>query len=124
DRACTASGADELTEALSPVMHAVLGGLGALFGTRLELADLYEVGVGEPLAVPGAETFTAGLFADDEQVGNVIFFVTPDAMAPPDLAVASFPDAPGDLGTTNEAANPLSLLRGVEMRVTAELGRT
>jgi flagellar motor switch protein FliN len=101
----------------------VLGGLSALVGSHLELADLREMGVGEPLGPPGHEAFTSGLYVGDEQVGNILFFAVPGALAAPEpeYAAVSFPDAGGGEG---DSANPLSLLRGVEMRVTAELGRT
>jgi flagellar motor switch protein FliN/FliY len=124
DQACaSAASDDDFVSALSPVMQSVLGGLSALTGSRLGLADLYEMGVGEPLGAPGTEAFTAGLFVGEEQVGNVMFFVVPGAFAaPPAIAAATFPDADADLDDARP--NSLSLLRGVEMRVTAELGRT
>jgi flagellar motor switch protein FliN/FliY len=83
------------------------------------------MGVGEPLGASGTEAFTAGLFTGEDQIGNVIFFVEPGALAPPELDIATFAAADGDVGADDDGhANPLSLLRGVEMRVTAELGRT
>lgn len=125
DQACEAAGTDDdLVAALSPVVHAVFAGMSALVGSPLEPTDLYEMGVGEPLGAPGTEPFTAGLFVDEEQIGNIIFFAAPDALAPgsPAIATATFPDA--DAGLDDPGHNPMSLLRGVEMRVTAELGRT
>jgi flagellar motor switch protein FliN/FliY len=128
DEACLAAGTDDLADALGAVVNAVVGGLSALVGSALAVAGLNEMGIGEPLGAPGTEIFTAGLFNGEEQIGNVIFFVVPDALAPPgpDIATAAFPDTDtGAAGAFDDAhANPLSLLRGVEMRVTAELGRT
>jgi flagellar motor switch protein FliN/FliY len=114
---------DDLASALLPTLNTVLGGIAALTGASIELADVREMSPAEPLAVAGSEAFTAGLFVGDEQVGNLIFFAAPGALAPGDsLAAASFPDAYAEIDASS--ANPLSLLRGVEMRVTAELGRT
>jgi flagellar motor switch protein FliN len=122
DQACVAAGTgDDLAAALAPALHAMLSGLSALVHHHLELSELYEPGVGEPIGPAGTEAFTAGLFVNDEQIGNVIFFAAPGALSAPEPEIADFPDAAdADGGVTT---NPLSLLRGVEMRVTAELGR-
>ena len=94
--------------------------LGALFQALACLLMLASGrGWSEPLGAPGTEAFTAGMFVGDEHIGNVIFFVVPGALMPPEIeiAAADFPDA--DALADDGHANPLSLLRGVEMRVTA-----
>ena len=119
----TAGSGYDLVGALLPTVNAVLATVGANLGIALELANLVEMGTNETLGGPGIESFTAGLFVGDDQVGNLMFLavsgVPAGAEAP---ATADYAGAAADLDGV--FANPLSLLRGVEMRVTAELGRT
>ena len=120
---CAALGSgDDLVAALLPALNAVLATVGNTVGASLELSDVVEMGTNEPLAVSGAEAFTAGLFMGEQQIGNLVFIAAPGALTPSDrVSPASFPAADDlDAGSVN----PMSLLRGVEMRVTAELGRT
>jgi flagellar motor switch protein FliN/FliY len=120
---CAALGSgDDLVAALLPALNAVLATVGNAIGASLELADVVEMGANEPLAVSGAEAYTAGLFIGEDQIGNLIFIAAPGALTPSDrVNAAAFPSADDIDGGS---VNPLSLLRGVEMRVTAELGRT
>jgi flagellar motor switch protein FliN len=139
--ACGAAGTDDLGTAVAPGLLAMVTELRNLAGMPVEIAALDEVPPGSPWGPPGTQGATAGLFVDGEQVGNIIFLFPPepdDALQDPgmisgpgsvtgmgpggaDIAVADFPDA--DHLDGPPGANPLSLLRGVEMRVTAELGR-
>jgi flagellar motor switch protein FliN len=113
---------DDLVGALLPAANAVIAAIGRRTGTRLELANLVEMGSNEPFARPATEIFTSGLFLGDEQIGNVFVVAVAGALSrTDDVAAATFPDA-GEADAHTD--NGLALLRGVEMRVTAELGRT
>lgn len=144
NQVCAGAGTDNLTNTLAPAILGALNELGTRSGLTLDLADLDEMILGTPWGPPGTESATAGLFAGEDQIGNVIFLLLPEGATAAasgndagivagrgsasgmgtsnQLAMASFPDA--DLLQTSAAAHPLSMLRGVEMRVTAELGRT
>jgi flagellar motor switch protein FliN/FliY len=117
-------GGPALIAQCSPALRAVVQGLAVLTDLPFELEDIQEVPLGTPWGDPGTGFYTSGLFVDEEQVGNILFLVPPGAEvaadAVPAVTAAVFPDA------TEEAADPdaLAMLRGVEMRVTAELGRT
>jgi flagellar motor switch protein FliN len=129
DQACEAAGTDNPITAVLPIVTAAIEAIGERSGLSLPMTDLEEMGVGAPWGAAGFEAATAGLFDGDDQLGNVIFLFSPVDIAAEggtvDIAVASFPDTEADAGADrSEPLNPLSMLRGVEMRVTAELGRT
>jgi flagellar motor switch protein FliN/FliY len=109
----------------APALQAVVRGMAVLTDLPFDLEDIQEVPLGTPWGDPGTGFFTSGLFLDEEQVGNILFLVPPGAglpaeVGPAAVVAAEFPEADED------APDPdaLAMLRGVEMRVTAELGRT
>src|SRR3954452_8836655 len=118
-------GGPALIAQCTPALRAVVHGMAVLTELPFELDDIQEVPLGTPWGDPGTGFFTSGLFVDEEQVGNILFLVPPGADLPGEagatVTAAVFPDA-----AVEEAADPdaLAMLRGVEMRVTAELGRT
>jgi flagellar motor switch protein FliN/FliY len=141
--ALEAMGTTEITEAIAPVLHATVAELAMQGDLAVDLSAIDEMINGEPWGPEGTVAHTAGLFlgdADGEQVGNVVYLFVPEgatpagfgadvddtpepqpAAAPAAVAPAAFQDLDESGGDT--AAQPLGLLRGVEMRVTAELGR-
>jgi len=138
--ALEAMGTTDITEAIAPVLHATAGELAMQGDVAVDLAAIDEMINGEPWGPAGTTAHTAGLYlgdADGEQVGNVIYLFVPEPVAghdggadatagsvptPADVTPAAFQDLDEDGGVPG--AQPLGLLRGVEMRVTAELGRT
>jgi flagellar motor switch protein FliN/FliY len=118
-------GGPALIAQCAPALRAVVHGLAVLTDLPFELEDIQEVPLGTPWGDPGTGFYTSGLFLDEDQVGNILFLVPPGAEVPGDaggaVTAAEFPDT-----ASEEAPDPdaLAMLRGVEMRVTAELGRT
>src|SRR5690606_33918254 len=78
----TAGSGDDLAGASLPVLNGIVAAIGTLTDTTLELVDLGELSPTEPLNMPGAQAFTAGLFIGDEQAGNVVLFAMAGAPAP------------------------------------------
>lgn len=139
--ALEAMGTTEITEAIAPVLHATSAELAMQGDVAVDLAGIDEMINGEPWGPDGTVAHTAGLFlggADGEQVGNVIYLFVPDAATPAGADTGAGEPAAGAVGAhaapaafqdldedaSVPAAQPLGLLRGVEMRVTAELGRS
>jgi flagellar motor switch protein FliN/FliY len=136
--ALEAMGTTELTEAMGPVLQATAAELAMQGDVAVDFASIDEMINGEAWGPEGTTAHTAGLFlgdADGEQVGNVIYLFVPelaaaalrhadpasDAARATDVSPAAFQDLDED--GSIPAAQPLGLLRGVELRVTAELGR-
>jgi flagellar motor switch protein FliN/FliY len=117
-----------LAEAIVPLLTATFGSLATTLASTLDVGDPIEVPVEEHTtwSTLGEHLVAARVFEGDEHVATIAIALTTTAPSEAGeeelVTVPEFPALGRDAG---EAGNgPLSLLRSVELEVTAELGRT
>jgi flagellar motor switch protein FliN/FliY len=117
-----------LPEATVPLLTAAFGSIATTLASTLDVGDPIEVPVEEhsTWSTLGEQLVAARVLEGDEHVATIAIALTTAAPSGADeedlVTVPEFPALGGDAG---EAGNgPMSLLRSVELEVTAELGRT